>query len=893
MQFIKKPHLTSIFKPLILLLLCLSTWAFNHVLDVLIKKESRPRVISFKLPIDPDTAAKAGLPQSPDIERIVLAGFFSDWNPADSRYELKKVSAELWTISRGFEPGVNQYKFVVYTRGAEKPVWVHDWNNPSHVPDSFGGYNSVLTVPDFSRGRRMMNAILFALIAVSALYLLLGPVIRAVMRLRLRFRYKLLLSVALLGLIANMALIVYNVSETRAIVRQGLIDSLNLVHNFIQSEGVDFSLLYSITEQEKLALSIRKFFRGSRTRVEKNKHSPAQVTLSDLLFLSPGLDVIAFVPRRENEELQNTRARNYGFGDALSYFRYGVLSNLAADALASSSRALMTGRVPARLLSRETPQTRWSIALLGFHTFLYPVYVNGQLAGYYAGDIQTKLYGGEIGRILLFNLYLLAVLAVLSVLMLNYVGGIVTGQLQVLKDWTDRIIAGDLDTEQAVESHDEMELLAQNFNRMRQGLKIGFEAIEENNRRLQAEAYTDKLTGLPNRKRLLSDLEAGGYGAMILFNIDTFQELNDFYGNDVGDQILVEMSGRIRNLVLSEDQKVYALGGDEFVVLFMRALDPRELEIMAVYYSDGIMESSYTIEENEIYVSVTAGLALSDRTSSRSILAHADMALKKAKTGQRRYLCYDESMEITREYAYNMLWTSKLKEAIKEDRIVPYFQPIVDNLTGEISKYECLARLIESDGSVINPDRFIRLAKKARFYRFITRAMVEKSMAVFRSLKTGFSINLSIEDILDEKTQSFLFDRFRENAELSGRMVIEIVETEGIENYPLVRDFISSVRTLGIQVAIDDFGAGYSNFEHVMQLQVDYIKLDSVLIKNLDNDPSARVIVSTIAHFAHDLGIKTIAEYVHSAAVLERVREFGIDFSQGYYFGEPRPHVKN
>jgi EAL domain-containing protein (putative c-di-GMP-specific phosphodiesterase class I) len=180
----------------------------------------------------------------------------------------------------------------------------------------------------------------------------------------------------------------------------------------------------------------------------------------------------------------------------------------------------------------------------------------------------------------------------------------------------------------------------------------------------------------------------------------------------------------------------------------------------------------------------------------------------------------------------------------------------------------------------------LEVAKKAKLYSHLTRIMIEKSFEVFQENSYEFSINLSVDDILDPKTVQFIFEKL-ENQEIAKRVIFEILESEGFENFEEVQEFIQQIKLRGGRIAIDDFGSGYSNFAYILHLQVDFLKIDASLIKNINTDTNSRIIVETIVAFAQKLGIKTIAEFVHSKEVYEIVKEIGIDYSQGYYFHEP------
>ncbi len=239
----------------------------------------------------------------------------------------------------------------------------------------------------------------------------------------------------------------------------------------------------------------------------------------------------------------------------------------------------------------------------------------------------------------------------------------------------------------------------------------------------------------------------------------------------------------------------------------------------------------------------------------------------------------------------NLNWEKKIKSAIEEKRIIPFFQPIINNKTGEIEKYETLIRMIDEDKKIISPYLFLQPSKKYKLYNYLTKIMIEKAFEVFKDINKEFSINISVDDILDESTNNFIIKKLKyyKNPE---RVVFEILESEGIENYSKVMDFIMDIKACGGKIAIDDFGSGYSSFEHILKLNPDYLKIDASMIKNITRDKNSEIITTTIVEFARKIGLKTIAEFVHSEEVYEKVKNIGVDYSQGYYLGEPGMEVK-
>jgi EAL domain-containing protein (putative c-di-GMP-specific phosphodiesterase class I) len=169
--------------------------------------------------------------------------------------------------------------------------------------------------------------------------------------------------------------------------------------------------------------------------------------------------------------------------------------------------------------------------------------------------------------------------------------------------------------------------------------------------------------------------------------------------------------------------------------------------------------------------------------------------------------------------------------------------------------------------------------------------VIEKALKDFANKKASISINLSIIDILDPKIVSFILDKI-DSFDDPSRLSFEILESEGIENYQEVFDFIKKLKKRGCKIAIDDFGSGYSSFEHMLNLQVDLLKIDASLVKNIDTNKNARITTHAIVTFAKTIGVKTCAEYVHSETILALLKGMGVDYAQGYHLGKPLPFSK-
>ncbi|PMP77479.1 MAG: diguanylate cyclase [Sulfurihydrogenibium sp.] len=409
--------------------------------------------------------------------------------------------------------------------------------------------------------------------------------------------------------------------------------------------------------------------------------------------------------------------------------------------------------------------------------------------------------------------------------------------------------------------------------------------IKEDKTQEKRNLYTDKLTQLPNRLKLIEDIKNLTNYKVILVNIDSFKEINDIYGVDLGDDILRKLGERLKHITEKHKFMVYKLSGDEFAILIDRYLSKQTLErfVNEVIYE--VESKPFEANDMSINLDITLGIAEGKNNKGKNILGKADMALKYAKQNKKPYVFYSEDLKIQENYKNNLFWIKNLRKAIEEDRLLVYFQPILNNKTNQIEKYEALIRM-KLDDSIISPYHFLDIAKKSKLYPAITK----KIFSIVQNYTKDYeiSINLSILDIFNEEITSHIIYWLRNN---SCKVTFEILESEGITNYEDVSAFIKEVKNYGAKIAIDDFGSGYSNFAYILKLDVDYIKIDSSLIKNIHQDKNSQIIVETIVGLAKKLGINTIAEFVHSKEVFEKVKELGIDYSQGFYIGEPKPEL--
>ena len=432
--------------------------------------------------------------------------------------------------------------------------------------------------------------------------------------------------------------------------------------------------------------------------------------------------------------------------------------------------------------------------------------------------------------------------------------------------------------------------------------RLYFRNLNRDRERLIEKIYFDRRTGLPNREKLRLEAHQNDL-VLFLINIDSFKEVNDFYGNSVGDAVIFSLAKRLKSLARSshsrlfEGVELYKLEIDEFAFLFNYSLEDERICRTAEVIIEMVNDYPFQVNEAEITVTITVGIAsviekeqlnlMNLRTPG--ILAQADMALKKAKERRVSYLLYHHSMDIPREYEDNIHWTHEVKKAIKEDRVVPYFQPIINNLSGRVEKYECLMRIINGEEPIIYPETFLKISRRSRLYPTLTRIMLRKIIREMKNTVLDYSFNISVEDIQNRETVMFIKRILDNHWKEAPRICFEILESENIEGVPEVLEFVRMVKDYGCSIALDDFGTGYSNFNYIMALDVDIIKIDASIIRNLDHDKNAMTIAETIVGFVKRTGTRTIAEYVHSRDIYNIVRSLGIDYSQGFFLGVPEP----
>jgi len=397
--------------------------------------------------------------------------------------------------------------------------------------------------------------------------------------------------------------------------------------------------------------------------------------------------------------------------------------------------------------------------------------------------------------------------------------------------------------------------------------------------------YLDQLTKLQNRNALIKDTKVIDKSTLALINIDKFSILNDLYGEDYGDQILLSFVSNMKEAFKSDKYNIYRVGSDNFVVLCKDAnLSLKDFKAICKDFIKQTNEKGLEIGDENIDISITIGLA---ESNDKHAFEYAQRAIPKARKKYLDILEYDkEKFEQKKDIQENVAWIKKLKGALSDNRFQPFFQPIIDANTKEIYKYEALIRYIDDEGYEIPPYKFLTIAKKARLFPNIIKLMLTSVLEIIKLRNIRVAVNLSFEDIVNQDTNNFIFnllDNYKEEAKL---LDFEILESEEIDDFEIVKDFIVKIRSYGCHIGVDDFGAGYSNFNMLEALNVDFVKIDGSLIKEIDKLPKHALIVETISDFCNKLGIKTVAEFVSTEEIYQKTKDLGIVYMQGWHFGK-------
>ena len=366
-----------------------------------------------------------------------------------------------------------------------------------------------------------------------------------------------------------------------------------------------------------------------------------------------------------------------------------------------------------------------------------------------------------------------------------------------------------------------------------------------------------------------------------LADIDFFKRVNSIYGQENGDKVILSVL-KILASFLEKNDMLIQYSGEEFLIFLSKKNRTEEdarhlLEDIRI----GIERAKFSIDSERFTLTISMGILLCTEMekSLQEVIHKADTALYKAKHNGRNMVCFYD-ISYTKK-----LYREKLKEMIESDKLVCYYQPIRDLETKELHHYEALLR-IEDGNNVIFPDRILPDVEGSHLYSYLTKRVVDYNIKKLRSdSKMKISINLSADDLINDSILGIL----AQNADLSDRLYIEILENKSID-YTKVELSLQKLKLFGYKICIDDFGSGYSNLNHLLNLSIDYLKIDGSIIKELHHDKKAYSLVKTFAVFCEQNNIEVIAEFIDNQEVVDILKSFGVKYGQGWYFSKALPY---
>lgn len=406
--------------------------------------------------------------------------------------------------------------------------------------------------------------------------------------------------------------------------------------------------------------------------------------------------------------------------------------------------------------------------------------------------------------------------------------------------------------------------------------------LKKTQAKLEQMAFTDSLTSLRNKSHLEKLLQNTTHKTLILLNINNFSYINTAYGFELGDKLLIKIAAILGQYY--ETGYTFRINSDEFALLFQGniKIEQEVSKIQKYFYNNEI-----TIDDVQLNISFSYGVA----SGRANLLRNSALALKQAKeSGKNNFHIFNQNEDsINHSARENFIASNNLLHlALVEDRVIPYFQGIQNNQTKEITKFEALVRIQNGD-EIVSPFRFLESAKLSGLLSEITKVMINKSFKIMADNTYTFSINITEDDLSKNYLIEYLKNKSEQYKIDPSRVILEILEGISSNGKQAHIEQLNILKNQGYQVAIDDFGSEYSNFERILDLDIDFVKIDAKYIKDIHNNKKSYEIVRAIAFFAQNANIPCIAEFVHNQEVQNIIEELNITYSQGYLFSKPTP----
>jgi len=442
------------------------------------------------------------------------------------------------------------------------------------------------------------------------------------------------------------------------------------------------------------------------------------------------------------------------------------------------------------------------------------------------------------------------------------------------------------------EGSKEIQILVRAFNNMRK-------QVHHRQMVLEFQAMHDSLTGLPNRALLQDRLEQAirqserseSKMSLLLLDLDRFKDINDTLGHPIGDIVLRKVSNRLEDCLRATDT-VARLGGDEFAIITSYS-DRSQIESFIRRIVNSI-EHVITIGEQKLYISLSIGVASypGDGLDADTLIQHADIAMYSAKRENKN----QEFYKIEKDYynADNLTLLASLKAELKKPsgKLQLYYQPQIDVFTGKITSVEALIRWHDPVQGFLPAEELIRMVEHTGLISELTYWVLKESIteyAKWGDVDMTMAINLSVWNLHDMELIPFLDKTLSENNVSAEKISLEITESAVMRDPVRARKSLTTLSDMGVELAIDDYGTGFSSLAYLKLLPVKYLKIDKSFVLDMLDDENDAIIVHSTIELAHNLGMKVIAEGVENKDTLTKLHELGCDYAQGYYIARPIP----
>jgi diguanylate cyclase (GGDEF)-like protein len=410
-----------------------------------------------------------------------------------------------------------------------------------------------------------------------------------------------------------------------------------------------------------------------------------------------------------------------------------------------------------------------------------------------------------------------------------------------------------------------------------------------------------QLETLPVLMNELNSFDTFHSPVVLLINIDKFSIYNQLYGLNAGNEILIKFTKILKDFNKNKTYKLFRINADEFV--FLDQVEYLEVD----KYENNLNELFSVVENTQLFIegvdeSIDLEITVGISFSSSQALKKANMALYEARRRGRNFIGFTYDIDYTNTLQSNLFWRKEIKNALAQNRVVSFYQPIVDRDL-KVVQYESFIRIkqIKEDGEIefLAPDEFLDLAILTKQYLQLTKFMIQTTLQKMAEKSVAIAINLTYQDIkngdihkiLKETIQKYHLEDKTE-FDISNNVIFEIIEHEGVNCYNTFLEFVNDFKKMGVKIALDDFGSGFSNFSHINALAPDFIKIDGALITSITESDKSLELVKAIIKFSKELNIKTIAEHVQSKEVFDLLYDLGVDKFQGFYFGRPQENIE-